>query len=162
VLCLPAVVHTGPPNRKAAARVQEAILPEGRHRRAQAAWCARNPDYFAARRILTRQSAKRPPQPLKLPPPLSKLPWDIAQDEFGSQGADFLGVMGTLILGAAQDEIRGYLSDSAMDTGLLRGIGRIGCLVQSSLRQVPCLQLLITGAMSTSMYAPWTAAGFYT
>jgi hypothetical protein len=84
-----------------------------RKRRAQASWVDRNPDYFAARRIQARQSATRPPPPLKLSPPLSKLPWDIAQDEFGTQGADFLGIMGQLLLGAAQDKIRGYLHDSA-------------------------------------------------
>jgi hypothetical protein len=70
---------------------------------------ARNPDYFTARRIQARQAAERPPEPLRLPRPLSELPWDIAQDEFGAQGADFLGIMSTLILGPAQDEIRAYL-----------------------------------------------------
>jgi hypothetical protein len=87
--------------------------------RAQASWCARNPDYFTARRIQSRQAAERPPEPLRLPRPLSALPWDIAQDEFGAQGADFLGVMGTLILGAAQDEILAYLVDSTRDPGPL-------------------------------------------
>ena len=38
-------------------------------------------------------------------PPLSRLPWDLAQDEFGVKGADFIGVMGTLLQGAAQDEL---------------------------------------------------------
>jgi len=38
--------------------------------------------------------ACRPPEPLRLPPPLSQLPWDIAQSEFGVKGADFIGVMG--------------------------------------------------------------------
>jgi len=66
-----------------------------------------------------RQVAERPPEPLRLPRPISKLPWDIAQDEFGAQGADFLGVMGTLILSAAQDEIRAYVIDSKSDAGPL-------------------------------------------
>jgi hypothetical protein len=40
-----------------------------------------------------------------LRPPLSRLPWDLAQDEFGVKGADFIGVMGTLLHDAAQDEL---------------------------------------------------------
>jgi hypothetical protein len=38
-----------------------------------------------------------------LPPPLNQLPWDIAQDEFGVKGADFIGIFGTVLLLAAQD-----------------------------------------------------------
>jgi hypothetical protein len=53
-----------------------------------------------------------------MPDPLSQLPWDVAQDEFGVQGADFIGVMGTLLLRAAQDEIRGYFIDSKVVAGL--------------------------------------------
>ena len=92
-----------------------------RRRRAQtqAAWRAVNPDYFAARRIQTRAASANPLEPLRVRAPLDRLPWDIAQDEFGAQGADFLGVMGTLILGAAQDEIRAYLVDSTRDPGPL-------------------------------------------
>jgi hypothetical protein len=37
-----------------------------------------------------------------MPPPLDRLPWDLAQDEFGSQGADFLAVFGRVLLGAGQ------------------------------------------------------------
>jgi hypothetical protein len=70
----------------------------------QAAWRARNPDYFRARRIQARGGSDHPPEPLKLPPPLSHLPWDIAQDEFGVQGADFLGGMGRMLLGARQGQ----------------------------------------------------------
>src|SRR5260370_27558039 len=77
---------------------------KARHQRAQAKWCAQNPDYFIARRIQARSLSKQPPEPLRLGPPLSRLPWDIAQDEFVVKGADFIGVMCTLLLGAAQDE----------------------------------------------------------
>jgi hypothetical protein len=34
------------------------------------------------------------PEPLRLPRPLSPLPWDIAQFEFGVKGTDFIGVLG--------------------------------------------------------------------
>ena len=65
-----------------------------------------------ARRIQERGNQKPPPEPLRLPPPLNRLPWDIAQDQFGVQGADFIGVFGTVILRAAQDQFRAYPIDS--------------------------------------------------
>ncbi len=61
-----------------------------------------------ARGALLRQ----PPEPLRLPSPLKELPWDLAQSQFGVQGADFLGVMSKLILRAAQDQMRLYGVDS--------------------------------------------------
>jgi hypothetical protein len=77
-----------------------------RRRRAQtqAAWRAANPDYFAARRIQARAASATPPEPLRVRPPLDRLPWDIAQDEFGVQGADFLGVFGQVLVHYAQDQ----------------------------------------------------------
>jgi len=81
----------------------------------QASWRARNPDYFIARRIQVRAESKRKPEPLQLSPPLSNLPWDIAQDEFGAKGADFIGTMGKLLLQAAQSEIKGQVVDSTRD-----------------------------------------------
>ena len=65
-----------------------------------------------ARRIQERGALSQPPEPLRLPAPLSRLPWDIAQDEFGVQGADFIGVMGALLLQATQDQSRAYRVDS--------------------------------------------------
>jgi hypothetical protein len=58
---------------------------------------ARHPDYFAGRRIQDRSKLDPPPKALRLPSPLNQLPWDIAQDQFGAQGADFIGVMGALL-----------------------------------------------------------------
>jgi hypothetical protein len=43
-------------------------------------------------------------EPLQLPPPLSQLPWDIAQDEFGPVGSEFLGHLGRVLLRSGQDE----------------------------------------------------------
>jgi hypothetical protein len=83
-----------------------------RRRQTQASWRKRNPDYFIARRIQQRGVLAQPPEPLRLPAPLCQLPWDIAQDEFGVQGADFIGVMGTLLLDATQDQFRAYRVDS--------------------------------------------------
>ena len=42
--------------------------------------------------------------PFVLPPPLSSLAWDMAQDEFGVMGTDFLGQMSRVLLSAAQDQ----------------------------------------------------------
>ena len=75
-----------------------------RRARTQAAWRAANPDYFAARRIQARGSSSTPPEPLRMRAPLDRLPWDIAQDEFGVQGADFLGVFGQVLVHYAQDQ----------------------------------------------------------
>lgn len=73
----------------------------------QASWRRRNPDYFHARRLHDRQLAVvagTTPAPLVLPPPLSSLAWDLAQDEFGVTGTDFLGQMSRVLLIAAQDQ----------------------------------------------------------
>ena len=82
-----------------------------RQKKMQRRWRERNPDYFIARRIQDRGKEDRMPEPLRLPPPLNRLPWDIAQFEFESQGADFIGVMGALLLRNAQSQFRAYLAD---------------------------------------------------
>src|SRR5215813_13023881 len=76
-------------------------------------WRESRPDYFTARRIRERGERDRPPEPLRLPPPLSRLPWDIAQDQFGVQGTDFIGVLGKVLLSSAQSQFEAYLTDSA-------------------------------------------------
>ena len=115
----------------------------------QAAWRALNPDYFSGRRIQARMVAdppssppaqpgrcsppapsarptssppisSRPPRPLRLPHPLEQLPWDIAQSVFGQQGADFIGVMGGLLLRERQFQLAAYRVDSTADTARLR------------------------------------------
>jgi len=88
-------------------------------RKMQAVWRARNPDYFLAHRLQKRSSEKQRAEPLRLPGPLNRLPWDVAQDEFGVQGADFLGVMGKVLLRAAQFEFRGHGADSKELAGIL-------------------------------------------
>lgn len=102
---------------------------QAQHRRKQqSVWRARHRDYFAARRIQARMVAQ-PPAPLRLPPPLDKLPWEIAQSEFGVQGADFLGVMGGLLLHVKQSQLPPYRVDSTEDPSTL--------LVPAAQSQIP-------------------------
>ena len=83
-----------------------------RRKRTQADWRSRNRDYDVARRIIERPTKDPPADAPRQPSPLNRLPWDLAQDEFGSKGADFIGVMGRLLLCAAQDQFAAYLIDS--------------------------------------------------
>jgi hypothetical protein len=60
-----------------------------------------------------RAQASRAPPPMRMPPPLSRLPWDVAKDEFGVQGTDFIAVLGKVLLGVAKDEMRLQVHDSS-------------------------------------------------
>ena len=120
-----------------------------RRRKMQAAWRARYPDYFSGRRIQARMvsdpppsppaqpgrfspptpsagptlsppTSSRPPAPLRLRSPLNRLPWDIAQSEFGPQGADFIGIMAGLLLSETQSEIAAYRVEITAVTEQLR------------------------------------------
>jgi hypothetical protein len=83
-----------------------------RRKKKQQAWRQQNPDYFIARRIQDRGRQERPPEPLRLPPPLNQLPWDIAQSQFGTEGADFIGIMGTLLLRSTQSQFKAYVTEA--------------------------------------------------
>lgn len=89
-----------------------------RRRRGQAGWRGRNPDYMRAWRMRTKaedeQSSRLPPS---TPPPLNRLPWDVAKDEFGTQGAEFIGCLGRVLLGVAKAEIGGYPADNTLESG---------------------------------------------
>jgi hypothetical protein len=56
---------------------------------------------------------------MRLPAPLSDLPWDMAQEEFGIKGADFVGVMGGLMLRSLKDQIKRQPVDLSGDPGTL-------------------------------------------
>ena len=84
-----------------------------RRKKTQAQWRGKNPEYAAGYRIQQRGAQQQAPEPLRLPPPLSQLPWDLAKDEFGLKGADFIGVLGALLLRSAKDQFRSYAIDSA-------------------------------------------------
>jgi hypothetical protein len=82
-----------------------------RRKKTQAAWREAHPDYFVARRLQGRVQQSEP-GPQRLPRPLERLPWDIAQDEFGVQGADFIGEFGRLLVGHVQDQRAAQVLDS--------------------------------------------------
>ena len=82
-----------------------------RRQKTQASWRRLNRGYALARRI--DQRAAHRSEPLRLPAPLDQLPWDVAKDQFGPQGADFIAVMSTLIVRSAKDEWASYLIDPA-------------------------------------------------
>jgi len=94
-----------------------------RRARTQASWRRRNPDYFIAhrmqRRRLEAEEAGGAVLPLVVPPPLSQLPWDVAQEAFGVAGTDFLGHLGRVLLMAAQDQKAGQMLDSTGESGRL-------------------------------------------
>ena len=82
-----------------------------RRKKTQARWRTKNPDYAAGYRLQRRNSQERAPEPLRVPAPLNRLPWDVAKDEFGGKATDFLGVMSALLVRSAKDQIRLHLVD---------------------------------------------------
>ena len=94
-----------------------------RRAKTQASWRRRNPDYFIAHRVQRRRvqaaHASAVVLPLVLPPPLSQLPWDLAQDTFGVVGTDFLGHLGRVLLGAVQDQKAGQMLEPIGESGRL-------------------------------------------
>src|SRR5450759_1174344 len=96
------------PNARVGSRQHACGKPEcqtSRRQKTQARWRRRNPSYGIAWRIDRRASqTPSPPEPLRLPAPLNQLPWELAKDQFGAQGADFIAVMGALIIRTAKDQ----------------------------------------------------------
>jgi len=90
-----------------------------RRKKTQASWRKRNPGYARAFRIQSRSDTKPPPQSMRLPAPLSDLPWDMAQEEFGIKGAAFVGIMGGLMLRSLKDQIKRQPIDLSGDPGTL-------------------------------------------
>jgi len=114
------------PDRRVGVRQRACSSAECQRKRrcaTQASWRKQNPDYFIARRI-TERDVEQAPSPLRVPAPLSELPWDLAQDQFGVQGADFIGVMGKVLLEHAQDQYKAYLVDSTGDPDRLPPVER--------------------------------------
>lgn len=52
------------------------------------------------------RAAREAIDPPRTAPPLSRLPWKLAQEEFGAAGADFIASLGRLLVEYAKDERR--------------------------------------------------------
>jgi len=79
---------------------------KARRQGTQASWRKRNPGYSIEWRAKKRAERSRSDviDPPRLPPPLDGLPWELAQEEFGSIGADFIASLGRKVLGHAKDQ----------------------------------------------------------
>lgn len=86
-------------------------------RRNQAAWREAHPGYFIAWRAKARgeRNASEPVDLPRVPPPLTRLPWELAQEEFGVVGADFLGSLGRLLV--AKSSMRSQLPEGTREFG---------------------------------------------
>jgi hypothetical protein len=86
------------------------VLTTGQRKRraeTQASWRLINPGYAIAYRLQKRAALTERERPeARHPPPLDRLPWDLAKDEFKAQGCDFLEVFGRVLLGGVKDQIR--------------------------------------------------------
>ena len=114
------MVPTQCARRSAAADVRQSGVPGVAPAKTQAQWRHRNRGYAIAYRIDPRATqTESPAEPMRVPAPLDRLPWEFAKDEFGSQHADFMGVMGSLMVRTAKDEFRAYLIDPTRVPGTL-------------------------------------------
>ena len=88
-------------------------------RRRLADWRKKHPGYFVEWRAKQRaaRNATEPVAAPRLPPPLSSLPWSLAQEEFGIAGTDFIGSMGRLLVGHAKTEMRGQAAETTGRSG---------------------------------------------
>ena len=86
-----------------------------RRKRNQDEWRLGHLGYFIAwraRERAERAKADGAVDPPGVAAPLSRLPWQLAQEEFGVMGADFLGSLGRILVDHAKDEIRSYSAGS--------------------------------------------------
>lgn len=92
---------------------------KARRKENQSDWREEHPGYFIAWRAKERAARTPPddPEPPRVPPPLTRLPWELAQEEFGSVGADFLASLGRLLVIHAKDEMRAEVADSKGEFG---------------------------------------------
>ena len=110
------------PNPRVGARQRACGNPDcqtARRQKTQSNWRDRNAGYSIAWRIDQRATQREDPEPLRLPAPLNQLPWNFAKDQFGTQGSDFIGVLGALMIRTAKDQIRPYLVDPSGLPGAL-------------------------------------------
>jgi hypothetical protein len=96
---------------------------EARQRGNVAAWRARHPAYRVEHAIRLRELRAAKEQqvvdPLEVPPPLSGLPWDVAQKSFGIQGTDFLAHLARLLLVTSKKSMPAQVLETTAETGRL-------------------------------------------
>jgi hypothetical protein len=100
-----------------------------RRRETQARWRARNPTYQRSYRLSQRAAVARsaqagdldadgapvkPPEPLRVPPILQSIPWDVAQSEIGVLTTDLVAMVALLLWRVMKDPMGG-------ETPLLKG-----------------------------------------
>src|SRR5690606_22405675 len=82
---------------------------EEQRRRTQKAYREAHPEYWTARRLrqqAARAEASSSTPPVGPPPPaMARVPWDLEQDSFGSQGAVLFGLFVRLAIRSAKDAI---------------------------------------------------------
>ena len=89
-----------------------------RERRAatQAAWRRKNPDYAIAYRMQKRAALPERERPERRHwPPLDRLPWDLAKDQFKAQGCEFIEELGRVLLAGAKDQRRSQVAGIAKE-----------------------------------------------
>ena len=107
--------HWFRPDPRVGARQRACGKPEcqaARRSQTQARWRAANPGYAATYRIDQRHARKPPPEPLRVPAPLDQLPWEVAKDEFGAKGSDFIGLLGRVLLHSTKDQFPVYRAET--------------------------------------------------
>jgi len=84
----------------------------------QASWRSRNREYAAAWRLQERREARDAggDPSRRMPPPLDGLPWDVAEDQFGVQGTDFIAHLARVQHRAAKDQWRAQRVDSSAES----------------------------------------------
>src|ERR1035437_10117820 len=89
--------------------------PDGqasRRQKTQASWRRRNAGYAVAWRTDQRAAQTQPaPEPRRIPAPLNQIASHFAKDQFSSQHAELIWVMGALMVRSERDRFRSYLAD---------------------------------------------------
>jgi len=60
--------------------------------------------------------------PLEMPAPLSQLPWQVAQKQFGVQGADFLAHLGRLLVFETKKQLGTQAQEITGETDRVAGV----------------------------------------
>lgn len=100
---------------------REACRREQR-RRTQKAYREAHPEYWTARRLREQAArAQASSTPLVAPPPaaMARVPWDLAQDAFGAQGAVLLGFFVRLAIRSAKDAMSTQALEMTKEFGRL-------------------------------------------